>query len=80
MGYPGEREDREAEMTCTHTDLPSCLPAHWNNHCCRECWDKDVQPLFDALPKEPFKGKDFESVGPLVSRGDGTTYREQQWK
>ncbi len=67
-------------MICTHTDRPNVRPAHWNAHICRECWDANVQPLIDALPREPLKGNDYEYHGPMIYRGDGTIYREQRLK
>jgi hypothetical protein len=47
---------------------------------CRECWDANVQPLMDALPREPLKGRTYEYHGPQIYRSDGSTYREQRLK
>ena len=69
-------------MTCTHTDRQNVLslPSMGNPFMCRECWNANVKPLLDALPREPLKGNDYESHGPLIARGDGTLYRETRLK
>lgn len=66
---------------CQHSDRPNCisLPSMGNPHMCRECWDNNVQPLLDAMPAEPLRGKIYEYRGPWIRQENGTLYREQVW-
>ena len=67
-------------MSCQHRDRPNVLslPSLGNPHMCRECWDTNVQPKLDALPRPFPKGSEYEYHGPDIMGSDGKLYREQR--
>ena len=59
-------------MGCQHTDRQNVLslPSMGNPHMCRECWDTNVQPKFDALPRSGDYKAAWESQSDYAYRGD----------